>query len=215
MKNMYQKKVETKEHSEVVIKFIQENLLKIFAVIMMLSVQILVLGVLGTILSTACMYLTYILFIQSKITKDDKLDKLYSSKYFQKDLEKYMASNKDKTLLIVDIDDFKRVNDTYGHDKGDEILYGIQGVIHQNIRSSDRAYRYGGEELAIILNCDTRQAIVIGERLRKSVEETAISGINVTVSIGLSKLNRNQEAFLTADKNLYRAKRTGKNRLVY
>jgi len=128
------------------------------------------------------------------------------------------------SLLLIDIDHFKEINDTYGHPVGDSVLKDVSGIIKKTIRNIDVPARYGGEEFAVILiGTDARGALKMAERLRKTVMKKAFSAkdenFQITVSIGISTHRddniRDQEDLIgEADKALYHAKRTGRNRSV-
>src|SRR5467141_2609706 len=130
--------------------------------------------------------------------------------------------NRPLSLLLLDIDHFKKVNDTYGHPAGDAVLRGIAGILQKQARETDIVARYGGEEMALILpETDAAGAHAIAERIRKAVGATSHpteqGAIQVTVSIGLatSPCPGDAEAVLeAADKALYRAKQGGRNRVV-
>jgi diguanylate cyclase (GGDEF)-like protein len=126
------------------------------------------------------------------------------------------------SLLLLDVDHFKRVNDTHGHPAGDAVLQGVAKVAQKQARETDIVARYGGEEMALILpETDARGAHAIAERLRKAVEAaahaTARGNLRVTVSIGLATWRgggESEEALLAAaDRALYRAKQAGRNRV--
>lgn len=127
------------------------------------------------------------------------------------------------SLLMVDVDHFKQVNDTYGHSTGDIILKQIAETILESVRSSDFVFRYGGEEFLIVLvETPKERALVIAERLRQKVEESEISlpdvaPVRVTVSVGLAAHEGHPDPkYLIdqADKALYRAKNAGRNQVV-
>ncbi|MCW8954558.1 MAG: GGDEF domain-containing protein, partial [Sulfurimonas sp.] len=108
----------------------------------------------------------------SETTTRDWLTQLYLKSVFnfalQKELEKSFRTKHNLSLLMIDIDDFKKVNDTYGHLVGDEVLKAIGKLINNNIRSMDIAARYGGEELAIIVpESKPEEAVFLAERIRK------------------------------------------------
>jgi diguanylate cyclase (GGDEF)-like protein len=129
------------------------------------------------------------------------------------------------SLLLLDIDHFKKVNDTHGHPAGDAVLRGVAKLLHKSARETDVAARYGGEEMALILpETDARGALAIAERLRKLVEQarhpTEQGALKVTVSIGISTAGVNSqsaenpaELLEEADRALYRAKHGGRNRV--
>lgn len=127
------------------------------------------------------------------------------------------------SILMIDIDDFKKINDTYGHQTGDKVLREIAGCIRKNTRRSDLVGRFGGEEFIVfIVNADSNSVVNMAEKIRKSIETFPIDSIKVTVSIGCSLreiLSGNTEKDLEdsihiADENLYLAKRNGKNQVV-
>ncbi|HEY2028727.1 MAG TPA: sensor domain-containing diguanylate cyclase [Myxococcales bacterium] len=125
------------------------------------------------------------------------------------------------SLLLLDIDHFKKVNDTHGHPAGDAVLRGVARLAQKAARETDVAARYGGEELALILpETDARGALAIAERLRKLVEAashpTEQGSVKVTVSIGVSTTSGKAalaDLLEAADRALYKAKRSGRNRV--
>jgi len=134
------------------------------------------------------------------------------------------------TFLLADIDYFKMINDTYGHQKGDEVLQLVSNTLAGNLRDTDllgRGFvgRYGGEEIAIVLpNTDPENALMVAERLRAKIEEldpiSKKEGVKVTISIGVSAYNSQGDStvealYKSADKRLYKAKEEGRNRVKY
>jgi diguanylate cyclase (GGDEF)-like protein len=162
----------------------------------------------------------------------DSLTGLYNRRYLDRRLEEEFARAKRYTLplsiLMIDIDHFKRINDNYGHQAGDLVLGYIGKLILNIIRNSDIAARYGGEELLVIApNTPSSSAVELAERLRKHIEfhELVLTSepikqqkIQITVSIGVSIgrpiIKDVQELILEADEALYRAKREGRNRVI-
>lgn len=128
----------------------------------------------------------------------------------------------DCSLLFIDIDFFKKVNDTYGHSAGDEILKAIAGKIKDCTRNTDLLFRYGGEEFVAILNdSDCEAAYIIADRILESVRETVTTyqgqDISVSVSIGLACLNETDSAHSLldrADNALYAAKGEGRDKVI-
>lgn len=123
------------------------------------------------------------------------------------------------SVLLIDVDHFKVVNDTYGHGQGDLILQKIVEIVGSRIRDSDRLYRYGGEEfLTLLEQTDTGGALVVAEDIRARVEAAELlSGCTVTVSIGIAQYQAGQsvEAWTKcADTALYQAKAAGRNRVM-
>ncbi|MDP1612927.1 MAG: GGDEF domain-containing protein [Sulfuritalea sp.] len=123
------------------------------------------------------------------------------------------------SVLLMDIDHFKEVNDTYGHGQGDLVLQKIVEIASVRIRDSDRLYRYGGEEfLTLLEHTDTRGALVVAEDIRVRIEAAELlPGCRVTVSIGIAQYQAGQsvEAWTKcADTALYQAKAAGRNRVM-
>ncbi|SFV69437.1 diguanylate cyclase (GGDEF domain) [hydrothermal vent metagenome] len=124
-------------------------------------------------------------------------------------------------LLMLDIDDFKSINDTYGHIAGDKILIFIANLLKNTLRDGDKVFRYGGEEFVIILNrITTVKCTEIAQRILKTIGTNTLlyknQSINVTVSIGATKYVNGDTAenlILRADRALYRSKKHGKNQL--
>ncbi|RTE03611.1 sensor domain-containing diguanylate cyclase [Paenibacillus whitsoniae] len=148
----------------------------------------------------------------------DNLTGLYARHYLDEQANAMQKKDFCGSLIVVDIDNFKRVNDTYGHQVGDKILIQVSQIIKSSIRDSDIAARWGGEELAIYLPQVTKdQAVQIAERIRTRVmQETQPQ---VTVSCGVSDWNWDEERisveslFYRADMALYQAKNNGRNQI--
>ncbi len=125
------------------------------------------------------------------------------------------------SLLMIDVDHFKMINDSFGHQSGDDVLCRIAGLLRGGLRRSDYLVRYGGEEFVIVLPEISRDnALLVAERLRHAVEEAEIASrgrrISVTVSIGVAEYRAGapeQEFIEEADRMLYRAKNAGRNRV--
>ncbi|MBI3316694.1 MAG: CHASE2 domain-containing protein [Candidatus Omnitrophica bacterium] len=168
-----------------------------------------------------------------KLATRDGLTGLFVIRYFREILNKAVQDShiqkQPLSLLILDIDDFKKINDTYGHLAGDKVLKEVSHIIHSCSRSkrpftqTDYVARYGGEEFMVMLRgaAITESAFKIANRIRKKVEDTAIKwehhSLRFTVSIGIASLGP-EEALpdpmvSRADEALYRAKREGKNRV--
>lgn len=155
----------------------------------------------------------------------DELTDLYNRKYFTDVLEREVASSerygKDLSLCIIDLDEFKRINDTYGHTAGDSVLKEFADIIKKSIRKSDLLCRYGSEEFAIILPCtDMKKAQLFGERIRKKVETHSFEynnlKLNVTISVGVSSYSKTADTTVDvlleeANQALGKAKNSGKN----
>jgi len=126
------------------------------------------------------------------------------------------------SLVMLDIDYFKKVNDTYGHSVGDVVLREVATILKNSIREIDTAARYGGEEFVVVLpNTEKENAQIFAERIRQAIERHAFSGVNknITVSIGIggmpdAKVEDEDKLIRCADFALYRAKQSGRNRTV-
>lgn len=150
----------------------------------------------------------------------DGLTGLFNHSYFYQQLDfevkRFIRYNTPVTLALIDIDDFKMVNDTYGHREGDRILSTVGKILLHLARDSDICCRYGGEEFAVILpltSVDEADAIV--NRMRKTLAQVLPDGKCVTVSIGVAACGGNtktyQQLVENSDAALYRAKKKGKN----
>ncbi|GAB1265194.1 GGDEF domain-containing protein [Aurantivibrio infirmus] len=126
------------------------------------------------------------------------------------------------SLMVIDIDFFKKINDTYGHHTGDLVLQQVAGSIQEVTRQTDMTFRYGGEEFVVVMSkTDSEGANIIAERVRDAIEkltyEVDQQKINVSVSIGISQLKAKEhidELFIRADHALYQAKNGGRNRVA-
>ena len=160
----------------------------------------------------------------------DALTNLNNRRQFELRLSQEIATTKRQNnplcAMMIDIDFFKKVNDTYGHASGDAVLRGVGALIKAALRESDIPSRFGGEEFAILLPYNhIDEACIVGERLIKAVESSPISinvdgvdvkSIKVTISMGLAEFNRQEtgeELFERADKALYQAKESGRNKV--
>jgi len=142
-----------------------------------------------------------------------------------KEVIKAIIENKTLSAIMIDIDNFKHYNDTYGHIQGDEALREVTRVVSKNTRGQDFVARYGGEEFIVILpGASIKEAETIAERMRKQVAETKIKPTRkglpqgydkTTISMGISELGKEgvQGMLEGADQALYQAKREGKNRI--
>ena len=154
------------------------------------------------------------------LANTDPLTGLYNRRHFYELVNPLLSiSKRDEkvsTMLMLDIDKFKNINDTYGHDVGDEILKDVTTVASKSIRESDILARFGGEEFTIFLpNTDYKSAIVVAQKIRTSIESMrSVQDIKSTISIGVSEVIRDIDtAIKEADIALYRAKENGRNRV--
>jgi diguanylate cyclase (GGDEF)-like protein len=143
---------------------------------------------------------------------------------FRRELQIAERHKHELSMLMIDVDFFKKINDEHGHHRGDLVLCEVSKAIQAACRSSDITFRYGGEEFVVVLGkTDTDGAKIIAERIRQQIAETQImhngTTINVTVSIGIATHQRSQkehinDLFERADKALYSAKASGRNRVI-
>ena len=162
----------------------------------------------------------------SRLASTDALTSLANRRSFLRVFEAHVRNIGQKrgrapgVVLMLDIDHFKRVNDTYGHAVGDVVLKTLAATIQHEIRDHDLAGRLGGEEFAVLLpGVDARQGLHVAERIRTAVEDSNVmivdKTIKITISIGLSVIDSDKPDLLLerADKALYEAKQTGRNRV--
>ncbi len=154
----------------------------------------------------------------------DPLTQIFNRAAFDEALDKechsYRRHKTEFSIMMIDIDFFKKVNDTYGHIAGDKILKATAEIIRETIRRSDEVFRYGGEEFVVILsNTSEGGARFIAERVRKEIQKLRVSFnrlIKITVSVGICSSETTKDVTLllgNADKALYHSKETGRNRV--
>jgi diguanylate cyclase (GGDEF)-like protein len=158
----------------------------------------------------------------------DRMTKLFSHHSFQQNLEDEIARahryGKTLSLIMFDIDHFKKFNDTYGHLQGDIIIKEIANILRASVRTIDFTARYGGEEFAVILpEVKAKGAVVVAERIRKTIEQHPFKGeegpLYVTVSIGVAefkpaRIRSASQLIAEADKALYQSKEMGRNQIT-
>ncbi|MFH1058100.1 MAG: diguanylate cyclase [Pseudomonadota bacterium] len=157
-----------------------------------------------------------------RLSYTDGLTSLFNKRYFSMQLEEALRGEAPPCLLVLDLDNFKQFNDTYGHDQGDLVLKGLAQVIAENVRASDTPCRWGGEEFAVILpGVEITQGAVIAERIRLCFAQVPFTpaqrDVHQTVSLGLVQARPGETAeklIRRADQELYRAKKAGKNQLA-
>jgi len=156
-----------------------------------------------------------------KLTITDSLTGIGNRRYFEQKLEEEIARVKrygnSLSLIMFDIDHFKKVNDTYGHEMGDNVLIEYTALIASHLRAQDVFCRVGGEEFIVILpNTDVASAYALAEKLRNAVECFAYK-IAITMSFGVVEYTENEtsnEVYIRVDRALYEAKNSGRNRVV-
>lgn len=162
-----------------------------------------------------------------KVSRTDGLTGLFNRRYWQERYEReYRLSVRNKntpsSLMILDIDHFKRVNDTHGHQAGDEVIRTLADLITETMRTTDIIGRYGGEEFVVFLpNTDLSNAKIVAERLRQKSENCPVVyediTISFTISVGLAEFSADYPSPMAwleeADQALYSAKNQGRNRV--
>lgn len=152
----------------------------------------------------------------------DSLTGLYHHRYFElrlsEEIERAKRYAHPLSLIMIDIDHFKSINDRYGHQRGDVVLSSIANILRICTRKGDTVARYGGEEFAIIMpHISGKRAIAAAERLRKTIENIDFGGIKLTISIGVSFFEHEamtkEQIIKLADNALYKAKKNGRNRV--
>jgi diguanylate cyclase (GGDEF)-like protein len=156
----------------------------------------------------------------------DGLTKLHNHRFFQdhlgREIKRTRRTGEPLSLILVDLDDFKRLNDRLGHAAGDSLLRQVARVLSETVRDSDLVARYGGEEFAIVASGTDRQgAVVLAEKVRRAIETTPFAvdesprPLPMTASAGVAEYKGDRKAlFDAADRALYRAKDEGKNRVA-
>jgi diguanylate cyclase (GGDEF)-like protein len=135
----------------------------------------------------------------------------------QREIPRANRHSKSLSMLMIDVDYFKKINDLHGHDVGDQVLKEVSDALKSNFRREDLVVRFGGEEFVVLLPlCDTKQAKIKGEETLRVIEQSKLGNIKVTVSIGCATLKPDEtfESLLKrADQSLYKAKERGRNRI--
>ncbi|MGB6329291.1 MAG: diguanylate cyclase [Halarcobacter sp.] len=164
------------------------------------------------------------------LASTDPMTKLYNRRYFSELSEKILSlskrEKKDLSIIILDIDKFKKVNDTYGHQFGDKVLITLSNKLIEYQRKSDIICRYGGEEFVILLpNSSIENATIVAQNIRKLIESSRLilpsnKEFKFTISLGVAQIDIDKEyniesALKRADKALYRAKTNGRNRVCF
>lgn len=158
-----------------------------------------------------------------KMSMRDTLTGLVNRRYLRSKYTELDAKGEVYSVIIADIDDFKKVNDTYGHETGDKVLVAVSKVFKEFVRGSDYVCRWGGEEILILMPvCTKKQAKRVGVQLLEEVhtaqvESTKGEQVKITITMGLADSTEGDQfmkAFRVADKRLYQGKRSGKNCIV-
>lgn len=159
--------------------------------------------------------------MKRKALRDD-LTGLYNygeiMKRLKAEINRFKRGNNELSIMMLDVDNFKNINNTYGHVGGDKVLAGLAKTIEENIREMDIVGRHGGDEfLNIFPDTNLDQATSVAQRVLKAIRKLDIEGTEVTISAGLKNYNREKinEFVDKADKMLYKAKKATKNMIAY
>ena len=203
--------------------YIENNKEKIIAIVKSSLSQILLLVFILSIIYILC-YLVILIKKIENLANKDSLTALLNRRAMRRESKKQLNTanryNQNTSLLLLDIDFFKYVNDTYGHHIGDITIKEISKILKKNTRESDLASRYGGEEFLIMLaNSDLQSAYTLAERIREEISNLKIENtdIKITISIGCTQYKKEEEldSFINrTDVLLYQAKEEGRNRTV-
>ncbi|MEH6457349.1 MAG: GGDEF domain-containing protein, partial [Cocleimonas sp.] len=156
-----------------------------------------------------------------KLVSEDTLTGVKNRRSFDEKLEEVLANYKRSpskvSMLLLDLDYFKKINDSHGHKQGDQVLIDFAQTVKSIIRSTDCIYRFGGEEFVVIAYSSLENSGVLGDSIREFIKiSPSLSKYNVTVSIGVSEIEAEDDAdsfFRRADNALYEAKSSGRNRV--
>lgn len=152
------------------------------------------------------------------MNKIDELTKVYNRRFFEEYYKKLQGKERLFTVMIFDIDHFKKINDTYGHLMGDEVIKKVVEIAKHSLEGRGKIFRYGGEEFVVMLDEGAKKEVLhIAEEIRCAIEEYEWQkDMNVTISIGITQATKENRNILNqADLNLYAAKTRGRNQVVY
>ncbi len=159
----------------------------------------------------------------ARLAITDGLTGLYNHRYFcsciEEAVDRANRTGRPASMIMVDADQFKAVNDKYGHQRGDLVLQQVAWLIQQSVRESDLVARYGGEEFAVVLpDTGPREAMAVARRIHQAVKEHDFDGLRLTVSVGVAtypspQIHNKDDLISMADEYAYRAKETGRNRI--
>lgn len=172
-----------------------------------------------TCLILALIFIGIYIFVKKLIYNNihDGLTNVYNRAHFNKVYTRLTSENYKFSVVMIDIDNFKILNDKFGHEFGDSVLMDICKVIKKMLNKPDAIYRYGGEEFVIILNNkNLDQTVEIAQNIRKKVSNMSWDEkIQTTISVGVAMNDINIDPIKKADQNLYKSKQTGKNKVTF
>jgi diguanylate cyclase (GGDEF)-like protein len=158
-----------------------------------------------------------------KLSITDPITQLTNHRFFQERIrlewEKHSRSTESLTLIMMDLDHFKKVNDRFGHPEGDQCLFEVAQILQSNSPQGSSLSRYGGEEFALILpNTDSAKALIVAERIREAVLKESFNNYPLSISLGVATAGEHaqsvDELIISADQSLLQAKRRGRNQTV-
>ena len=197
------KMLKTRQREEMIVKNFYINLIVFFSILIL------------------CVLLYSFYNKNKRLIYKDYLTGLPNRKYIRDKINYLSKKNKDISVILLDLDYFKNINDSYGHDIGDEVLKIIKEVIYSAIRKGDIVARVGGEEF-LVLAKNNKTVMQLAERIREAIENYDYSdikeGLVITASLGIGTnvaAKSYEDIFQEADENLYKAKNSGRNKVVY
>jgi len=147
----------------------------------------------------------------TEIALKDEMTGLYNKRFFEFILDRYKKEDIEIGIIFVDLDNFKKINDAFGHLFGDIVIKNIAGIIKQSIRDIDYAFRFGGDEFVIMIFADSKVLKKVANRIKDKVSKTAIEGIKTECSIGFAHYPTDsdnlEEVLKLADKRMYEKKK--------
>jgi diguanylate cyclase (GGDEF)-like protein len=162
-----------------------------------------------------------------RLANTDSLTGIWNRRYLlmiaEQEIKRSQRYNCSFAVLLIDIDHFKKINDTYGHSVGDKVIISMTQTVINNLRQVDCFGRFGGEEFVVLLpETDIDEAVIVAERIRENIQHKSIvvqeQTISITISIGVSSYKIGEESIDTilqrADQGLYQAKKQGRNRVI-
>ena len=146
----------------------------------------------------------------------DLLTNLYNRTYFEKNAKELIKKNIPFSVVFIDLDNFKYVNDTFGHNKGDEILKSTADILRKNLKGKDIIARFGGDEFVVaVVECNKECAKKMFDKIKEEIDYF-FKDYNVTASIGIAyfpEIKDYEELIKKADENMYKSKKSGKNKI--
>lgn len=216
--NLYKQAVLDKNQNSV--SYIIENIDKKITEFEYVNNKIKLNYIISTIIALAITGFIILIYMLGKSKNQNLIDGLTdinNRRCFDIKYNKYIKSDKKFGLIILDVDKFKLINDTYGHSFGDEVLIKLAKTIKYNLSHSEMVFRYGGEEFCILCKKENIELVVnLAQKIRQEVENIVWENkIKVTISAGVAFNNKGNDVFKEADRNLYKSKSNGRNKVTF